>query len=383
MNTVKRLALLALIACTYSVNRVAGVHSSDMTYETTDDLGTQIAHATQLVSKYFFSPDLLVTPAAKQLAYLTHEVSFIQLNGDSVSVCRFDYLRGSATMTKYKKEGSELTPIRSEQYSGAADGGTKCISKGRGARKVQLQEKLARGFRATVKKEALTQVKFVDLYTSFVPLWIQAESAEDIRSFIDCVQEDLIDAAIDPSVRTQDGKPLCIITLKNDLFLDTISPTLWKDLRSAYNMTTFADSELRKYIWNTKKSLAETISGAANEEFPSFWAELFEDLSRENYGFSFKKGARKFLSDVVSVKNIIAFALAAIGGGLVLKAGKYLNDKWENRVSALEQKAKAKLRADVIELRVRNDKSAQKDVLQSLNITTGISFKDGKPELTA
>jgi hypothetical protein len=362
MNTIKRLALLALIACAYSTATTAANDSYDANATFSSDNFESIAQATNLVSKYFFSKDLQVTPAAKQLAYLTHEVSFIQLNGDAISICRFDYLRGNATLTKYRKDGSDLIPVRSEQYNGAADGGSRCIRKGKNARSVKLQEKIARGFRATVKADQITQVKFLDLYNSFVPMWIQAGSAEDIRSFIDCVKDDLTTAAIDPSVRTQDGKPLCIITLKNDLFLDTINPALWRDLRSAYNMTTFADSELRKYIWNTKTALADTIQGASDEVFPSFWAELFEDLSKENYGFSFKKGARKILSEILSVKHITMFIAAVVGFNLIQWSGKKIN----NKITTGHWSTKKPTMHELVEQRVQDlrIKHSAKQILQ-------------------
>ena len=323
MNSVKQLLLAAMLVCGYSVQAIPTARNQF----TTRSAEQQLAAAQALANKYFFSPELQASNEAKNIAYATHSVLFANITEKNNALCLYDYLGCKSTLTKYEKKGSSLIPVKSEEFTGKTEGGTKCTRKGKGARAIKEQDGIARLLRATAKPNAITQVTFLDAYKNCVPMWVRAKSAQDVQEFIECVKDDLTDAAIDPLAQPEILKPILILTIEGDLFLDSIDAQLWQDLQSVYTVTTFADAELRKYIWEIKTALADTIQQGEHDINPNFWECVFEDLAEENYGFSWKKGTRKLIKEVFSIKHVVMFVSAVIGISLAQATGKAIHDR--------------------------------------------------------
>lgn len=282
-------------------------------------------------NSYFFSSDLVLSNDVRNLAYATHAVGFLKWSPKDVLIGDFDYLSGQFTLTKYlKSETGELVPNKSEEYVGLADGGTKKVRKGKSARAgaSKLQEGVARVFRATTKPADLAQVRLVSLYGKCMPLWLQAKSAAEVREFIDSVNADLNGVGINPTVREERFKPVLVITISDDLFLNSIDEFLWSDLREVFNVTTFMDADLRSYLWSVKNSLCEVLRDKDNllDINPSFVESLFEDFQSANYGFSFKRFTRavvkSFSVEKLLVPVITAAVVAWIFKGGVFSIGK-------------------------------------------------------------
>lgn len=274
-------------------------------------------------NSYFFSSDLVLSDDVRNLAYATHGVGFLKWSAKDVLIGDYDYLSGQFTLTKYLKgETGELVPNKSEEYVGLADGGTKKVRKGRSARAgaSKLQEGVARVFRATTKPADLAQVRLVNLYGKCMPLWLQAKSAAEVREFIDSVNADLNAVAIDPTIRPARFKPVLVITISDDLFLNSIDDILWSDLREVFNVTTFIDADLRKYIWNVKDALCDMLRDkeAMLDINPSFAESLFEDFQSANYGFSFKRFTRGVVKSF-SIEKLLVPVVTGLVIAMILK----------------------------------------------------------------
>ena len=134
-----------------------------------------------------------------------------------------------------------------------------------------------------------------------------------------------------------------MITIKNDLFLDTIDADLWKDLRFAYTMSTFANTTLRKHVWHLKQALADTLAGADKIDVnPSFWEGLFEDLADTNYKFNFKKGTRQLISKVFSLQHVVGAAMVLVGSISIYALANKIKAKWNKRPAAYDSREREK-----------------------------------------
>jgi len=278
----------------------------------------------------FFSPSLDLTQAVRDAAFATHQMAYVKTNGKDVITSLQDSLMGSVTSTKYTLDSFVLTPVKSEIYTGLADGPSFCIRRGKGARAGAGKgyERVARVLRATAKSNDMAIVSLVALYQSNAPIWLQATNAEDLRVIVELFKAALNSAAIDLSVRASELRPVCVVTIKdktglqNDPFLTSVDADLWVSLNTLFNMTTMRDSKIRAYILHAKEALAETIQQAKDSKVdlnPSFTETLYEDIKEKYHGFNLKRFFRSIIVDASDPSPVLKLVAGAAAIYLVVK----------------------------------------------------------------
>jgi len=316
MTILNRITLAALLLSTATT--FAEAPNNDTDTIASSDIATLAgadANNFNLLTQNFFVQPLLVSDDVRNIAFAMLEVAFGKWNKkEEVIFCTYNHFQNKATTTKYKNVEGVLSPIKSEEYTGPADGSpniTKNVRKGRTARStIAAQEGAARLLRAATKPEDITQVSLVELYNNCIPLCMQVDSTVQATQFIAYAQAQLAQAAIDPSVRAQELKPLCVLIVSGDHLLKTIDESQWAALQSMYNMTTLYDVEVRKHVLEMRKALCDMVKDAKDglDLNPSFLEGLFDDLSSNNYNFNYKKIAREVISNVFSLKGVVGMA---------------------------------------------------------------------------
>jgi len=282
----------------------------------------------------------------KEAAYTRHRVAFARW-GKHVIVDVTDYMNRTTRGTKYAKVKGQLVPEKAEKYVGTSEGASFCVRRGAGARS-GVGGSLAKLTRSTARPEHMELVQFVDLYNRGIPMWLQVESATDLREFLNTVQDQLKTAAIDVTVRSAEKKPILLISIENDFDLESIDSILWSDLEGTYNVATMVDGELRNYFFAAKEERAKIITEGKesnNDTNDSFLEGLFNKVEKEYDGFSFKKITQKILADLVKPSHISTFVVTLVAAGVgvkLLELGKQGGEKlygWWNPTKVAEGKA--------------------------------------------
>ncbi|MDQ5890782.1 MAG: hypothetical protein QG604_656 [Candidatus Dependentiae bacterium] len=287
---------------------------------------------------------LKISDETSTFARAIGSMAFIKWTTKDVTICNSSALNGTVSATKYEKKDGQLVPVKSEEFTGRADGYTQCTRKGENARKaVPLAERTARMLRATANLTDMSQVKFVDLYNSYAPIWLQAESAADVREFVDTMQVDLAAAAIDPAVRPAQFRQVCLITIKKDPLLSTLDEQLLADLAELFNPGSFMNADLRKYVLAEKDVLCEIREDSkdALDINPSVLEGLFEDLTKENYFWKKSLFFRDITKQVFSLKHITKYATAGMLGYMGYAFGKYVVESVKGKPEPVLEKPNA------------------------------------------
>ncbi len=289
--------------------------------------GTTPAPVNPAVQPFF---TLSVPQEAQDMAIALGTITFMKWTAKDVTVCRSSAINGSAHASKYVKLNGALTQVKSEEYFGRADGFTKCVHKGYNARAaVPLAETTARILQATASPTDMTQVKFIDLYNHYTPIWLQAKSANEVREFVEMAQMDLMSATVDPTVRPKDYRQALIITIENDPLLSSLDENLINELGDIFSVGSMANNTLREFISEEKAALIELLAEnkKALDINPSFLEGLFEDLNEQNFYFNPKLMARDVLKNIFTLKHI-SQKLTGFGLGLL---AVYMWKKWTEK----------------------------------------------------
>lgn len=305
-----------------------------------------VRNSRNILDNKYFSSSLKLSDRVRDLAMATQEVSFVKATSKNVVTCRYQYMLGKSTLTKFNKEENNLLPVKSEDYMHFLDGPQKCIRKGlKGRATLPLSEGVARAIRATTNPLNMSILSPIDLYNSVTPTWIFADSAEDVEDWINCLEEDQAEAGIAPQMRDDLLKPTCIITIKNDLFLETINPAVWAKLERSYNMTTFLDHGMRKHFWTTKNRLVEArkIAKAGLDLNPNLLEGIFADLEAASCYFSHKDIIRQTIKEIS--KKVFYWGIPALIIAMSYK-GIMAGWNWATSPSAEQQLAAKDAAAD-------------------------------------
>jgi hypothetical protein len=320
MTILNRITLAALLLSTATIfaeapnNDTNTIASNTVTTIASTNF-TNLNLPTNPSKKPFFLLPELMSDDRRNQAFAMLEVAFGKWNKkDEVILCTYNHFQNKAITTKYKDIDGVLSPIKSEEYTGPADGSpsiTKNVRKGRDARStIPAQEGAARLFRAATKPENITQVSFIELYNNCIPLCMQVDSSVQATQFISYAQAQLAQAAIDPSVRAPELKPLCVLIVNGDHLLKTIGDSQWAALQNMFNITTLYDIEVRKYILEMRKALCDMVKDAKDgiDLNPSFMEGLFEDINSTNSQFNYKKITRDVVKKILSIEGFVTLA---------------------------------------------------------------------------
>ena len=139
-----------------------------------------------------------------------------------------------------------------------------------------------------------------DLYQACIPMWIQADSAQDVVELQQWLMDELLVRNINPATIETLAKPVAVYTIKNDLILssfgDNLNDGIWANLRNTFNVTTFHDAVIRKLFWDGHKDLVEARKEAKEKGVdtnPSLIEGLFADLEKDSEFFNINNTIRK------------------------------------------------------------------------------------------
>lgn len=302
--------------------------------------GRAMRNASNVLDKKYFSSSLVLGDKARDIAMATQEVAFVKAGSKNVVTCRYNYMAGKSTLTKFNKEEHNLFPVKSEEYSHFIDGPQKCIRKGlKGRSALPLSEGIARAMKATTSPTKMSILSPIDLYNSVTPTWIIADSAEDVAEWVQNLEEDQANEGIAPQMRDDLVKPVCIVTIKGDLFLDTVDQELWNKLERSYNMTTFLNHDMRTHFWETKDKLVEArkIAKSGLDLNPNLLEGIFADLEEASCYFSHKGIVRNTLKEIS--KKVFVWGIPALIT-LMLYKGLVFGYNWATAPSAAQKAAK-------------------------------------------
>jgi hypothetical protein len=243
----------------------------------------------------YFSDDVKINEAQREFALSVGTVGFIRATEKDIIVCRYDFIDGRSSLTKYEKKKKEdgigytLRPVKTEQYIYTFDLTAFSKRKGMNARNsLPLSEMTARLMRATTNQSELDSGALTTLYKNCVPTWVQADSAETMTDMLDNLREDLMEEAIDPSKTDLLVKPVVVVHIEDDLLLDSFSDDEWQQLNDTYNVATFQNTELRKFFVDARESLASARTNSNNsfDLNPSLAEKMFAEVEKASGSFS-------------------------------------------------------------------------------------------------
>lgn len=295
-----------------------------------------IARLQNAAGARYFSDDVKIDDAQRDFALSVGSVGFIRASEKSITVCRYDYIDGRSSLTKYEKHKKEdgigytLRPVKTEEYLYTFELTAFCKRKGMNARNASpLGEMTARLLRATTNQSELDCGALTSLYKNCVPTWIQADSSETVDAMIDNLREDLLEEAIDPSMTDLLVKPVVIVQIKDDLLLDSFSEQEWELLNETYNVATFQDAKLRDFFVGARQDLV-TARSATKNSFnmnPSLAEKMFAEVEAASGFFSVHNIIIKTVKDVISSAKYWGVPALLVAGILYLKkpAGRAWN----------------------------------------------------------
>ena len=259
----------------------------------------------------YFADETNLSNAERDFALSVPSVGFIRTTEKNITTCRYNYVDGKSSFTKFERVAAtddtilphaNLRPVATEDYVLTFDANTHCKNKAQNGRK-GLGEFVARRLRAITNPHDMKSSTFVEFYQHCIPTWLQAESADQVTEFVSHLEQDLTLHMIDPAAIDTAVRPVLVLTIQDDLFLQSIDDQTWTQLHQLFNVTTFRDTKIRTLFLTMKNQLVEAREIKGHDTNSSLMAGIFNDIADESANFSTNGMIRKTIKE--TMKKIV------------------------------------------------------------------------------
>jgi len=280
--------------------------------------------AADLAKTPFFSiPTLSPQVVSTALAY--GRVGFVKAEETKAAVTRFDTLRGIVDVTRYTKAGTKLSVCKHETRNYADGIKIPLQFNHSGRANSDADKQISRILGANSDDHEYGGPTLTTLYLEKTPLWIDAKTAADINDFLQYLAEELVNLGFDATSVPATYRPIVVITISNDPFLQTISADSWNTMNSYFNIASFLDEPVRNLFLDARRTLINISSNSLFEVGVPLWQGIYNDYSSMAENFEWRRMIRKGLKglgeDIFS-KGIPVF--------VALVAYEWLKGYWDN-----------------------------------------------------
>jgi|GEM_PF-5627280 len=268
----------------------------------------------------FFSQQLRISDAARNIARAMSSVAFVEVDAKKIVIGSYHYVAGECDVAKFKVtktpgQDPALTLLYGKQYTHLL-GTTKNEQKCDGSRASAFGNFAARMTRSVATADGVKTITPFSLYLNNTPTWLSLKEAPHIKAYIAYLKNCLHTHAVSVESRDKDHLPTLVLSVKDDLFLETLDENDWKFLHSHFNVTTFLDEAIHDLFVRNRERLLDSLAagkkgldlnGSVLEGLFGTFEEASNFFDKKSIAITF---AKKFMKKVFDEGLPVVAALA-------------------------------------------------------------------------
>lgn len=253
---------------------------------------------------------------AKQWMNLVGLATFVGVDGQKMTVNRYDGMRGVVENTKHWVDKSSTASRVMHHKTFSYNTGVKTpLQYGKGGRAgSDVDGKLSRAVRANSSEEDYKGPSIATAYAERSPMMLDAKKVDDVETFAAYFAQTLVDnPALNTIVANENARPLLLLTVQKNLLLNEVPAETIQKLQGWFTVTTLAEQDVNKYFAEAAHrviDLACSYGKDLTEVAVPLSQGLWDDFSSMCQNFDWKRFVRVTLKD--GSKKVLKEALPVL-----------------------------------------------------------------------
>ncbi|MGD1997490.1 MAG: hypothetical protein PVJ92_01095 [Candidatus Dependentiae bacterium] len=311
--------ILTAVALSLSLG-VASIEAKGLRLERRDLTPDSVVHDPQQTPFFQLLPqsadEVTQLSNAKKWMKLAGLATFVSVDGQKLSINRYDVIRGIVESSKHWVDKSATGSRVMSHSTLAYNAGVKTpLQYGKGGRAgSSMDGKLSRLAHVNAKEEDYKGPSVATIYAERSPVMLDAKKVGDVESFVTYFAQALADnPALNAVAENRSARPVLLLTVKNNLLLNEVSANAIADLQQWFTVTTLAEEEVNEFFSdaaNRVLDLGRSYSKDLNEVAVPLGQGMWSDFSSLFQNFDWKRFMRVTVKD--GSKKIIGEALPVL-----------------------------------------------------------------------